>query len=573
MTRKNFYFLLLLSLPFGVLNLHLGQSVDYDLMLYHFYNPFSLFNGRFNIDIDPAHMQTYMNPLADIPFYFFNKSLGLHASVFGFIQGAFQGLTCFFYFKIFDLLTDFFADHSLIQMNDNSYVAKNRLSSHTLRWRTAFCVVAATLSTCSPLFLDLLGTTFNDSTASLFWLAAFYMLLSREKGSIRILWAGIFAGLGSGLKITGLIFLIPTFLFIPIVLKFQLRSSLQLCFGIVSGFFLSAGWWALLLYKRFGNPLFPLYSGLFPNRFMNAINFSPRDANMYFEDWHDFFKVPFYLLNNKNPVVHLYQPFADARLLVMLGLAVVTLSILIFKSESRRSKLISPFVIFVSGFWLISYCLWFKTSMVLRYFVIGDQLIPVITFGLLAFLLSSFKFRVKFQPIIIFTFLMTILFIFQKTPQSGARYAWQSEFFRIQDKPALSQYGQAMILMPARDNISYVIPYFPASSHFVRVQGSLDFFNMSSEEYVQNIWSKVQSFKGSLYSMQLTYPGGKLNYPEQVMIQSELTIAKTVDSIEKLYALHGLKLTSDCHNIETIIHQFNDLVICRLERVTSNAGP
>jgi hypothetical protein len=47
----------------------LGQEVSWDLRNYHFYNAYFLLDNRFTRDIEPAGVQTYFNPILDIPFY------------------------------------------------------------------------------------------------------------------------------------------------------------------------------------------------------------------------------------------------------------------------------------------------------------------------------------------------------------------------------------------------------------------------------------------------------------------------------------------------------------------------
>ncbi len=60
----------------------------WDFANYHYYNPWAFLNGRVGYDIAPAGLNTYFNPLMDIPLYlmiqYFNDSPN--------IIYAFQGL-------------------------------------------------------------------------------------------------------------------------------------------------------------------------------------------------------------------------------------------------------------------------------------------------------------------------------------------------------------------------------------------------------------------------------------------------------------------------------------------------
>ncbi|HUA79263.1 MAG TPA: hypothetical protein VL997_02735, partial [Dyella sp.] len=49
--RKCFAFFLLCG---GLLSTYLGKDVDFDLLNYHFYNPWALLHGRLSVDGFPA---------------------------------------------------------------------------------------------------------------------------------------------------------------------------------------------------------------------------------------------------------------------------------------------------------------------------------------------------------------------------------------------------------------------------------------------------------------------------------------------------------------------------------------
>ena len=54
----------------GAGSLLLGQDVNWDLQNYHYYNPWAWWHGRvFTKDLAAAQIQTFLNPLLDLPFY------------------------------------------------------------------------------------------------------------------------------------------------------------------------------------------------------------------------------------------------------------------------------------------------------------------------------------------------------------------------------------------------------------------------------------------------------------------------------------------------------------------------
>ena len=81
---------LLASIGCGWLSLRLGKDANWDLFNYHFYNAYSFLQGRLTLDFAPAGLQTYLNPILDIPFFIMANSLP--AMNVGFIMGGVHGI-------------------------------------------------------------------------------------------------------------------------------------------------------------------------------------------------------------------------------------------------------------------------------------------------------------------------------------------------------------------------------------------------------------------------------------------------------------------------------------------------
>lgn len=69
----------------------LGQDLNWDLLNYHFYNPYQLLGGRLDRDIHVAGVQTFHNPLLDLPFYAAVRA-GVPPVVFFVSLSAFHGV-------------------------------------------------------------------------------------------------------------------------------------------------------------------------------------------------------------------------------------------------------------------------------------------------------------------------------------------------------------------------------------------------------------------------------------------------------------------------------------------------
>src|SRR5687768_6366938 len=87
-----------------LLGWRLGQEVGWDLRNYHFYVPHLLFENRFLRDLEPAGVQTYFNPLLDVPFYLAVEVLRLRPIVVGLAQAAVHGFGLWLVYRIALLL-------------------------------------------------------------------------------------------------------------------------------------------------------------------------------------------------------------------------------------------------------------------------------------------------------------------------------------------------------------------------------------------------------------------------------------------------------------------------------------
>ena len=73
----------------ALLAILLGKDLNWDLLNYHFYNGYALYTGRFERDLAPAQVQTFFNPLMDVPLYLAIVYLPpvVVGALYGFVQG------------------------------------------------------------------------------------------------------------------------------------------------------------------------------------------------------------------------------------------------------------------------------------------------------------------------------------------------------------------------------------------------------------------------------------------------------------------------------------------------------
>jgi Glycosyltransferase family 87 len=239
-------------LLFGTWSLCLGMDANWDLYNYHLYNPFALLNGKLHVDLAPAGLQTYFNPLLDVPYYVMSRYMP--APLVGFLMGALHGLNFVLILAI--------ARSVLVDLPEGD------------RNRIPLLIAAAGVLTAN--FLSELGNTMGDNSTALFCLASLLLVLTQWKRmaddfrhSIFLsLVAGLVMGLGVGLKLTNAPFalaLCAALLTCPARWPIRFRVSFLFGVGVLVGLAATGGFWLHEMWTTFGNPLFPQFGAVFPN--------------------------------------------------------------------------------------------------------------------------------------------------------------------------------------------------------------------------------------------------------------------------------------------------------------------
>ena len=74
----------------GLVSLHLGQDLNWDLQNYHYYNGYAFLHGNIDQDFLAAGIQSYFNPFLDVMNYLMIAHFP--AKLTGFLLGAIQGI-------------------------------------------------------------------------------------------------------------------------------------------------------------------------------------------------------------------------------------------------------------------------------------------------------------------------------------------------------------------------------------------------------------------------------------------------------------------------------------------------
>ena len=220
----------------------LGQDHNWDLQNYYLYDPFAWLHGRLRLDIAPAQVQTWHNPLLDVPMYLMNAARWPGALIC--IWLALPSMVALF------LLLRMYA---LLSIHPFSRVRLATLSVFTMGGVGFFAVI---------------GTCLNDAFVAAGILGSLFLVLREDPAADGYrAWclAGALAGATTGLKLTAAVYclgLAGAALALPSWQRTSYRFGALLAGG-VAGFALTYGYWGTLLFQLHGNPIFPYYNQLF----------------------------------------------------------------------------------------------------------------------------------------------------------------------------------------------------------------------------------------------------------------------------------------------------------------------
>ncbi len=345
----------------GLLSVWLEQEVISDFLMYHYYNGYAFLNDRLTVDIAPAKIATYYNPLLDVILYLLDNAFSKKPYLF--IMGLPAGLALFIVYKIADL---FFTDKKVI-------------------WISASLLISLT----GFAFFRQIGTCTHEITLTCFILGAIYILLKTPKKSVWYFIAGALLGAAAGFKLTAALYCVSTG--ITLILFYKTLEKPKTFIGLfvlggLAGFLAVDGFWMWTLWKNFQNPFFPFWNKIFKSPYFFDANYVD-DLHLSY-DWNKLLFLPFLIFYENTFDQHLSVskqlvaniPFSDARWMIGFFLLIV-FSVRLWSRSFRQS--VSGTTFFVTVFMLLSYLIWLFSSQNIRFVIPVEMLFgPVFLKGL-----------------------------------------------------------------------------------------------------------------------------------------------------------------------------------------------
>lgn len=447
--RSDWFILLLFLLLGAGLGSYYMFEVKWDWANYHYYNPWAFLNNRVGYDIAPASINTYFNPLIDLPYYFMVQYLNDYPKLVSALQGTYYGVMLFFIYKIARMFWGDDSWKSIVKVGLVLMIAGTGF--------TSFSQIA---------------TTSNGMQISILVLSALYILFKtigqpQKNKNIPFGLSGLILGIALGLKLTAIIYCASTG-----ILLIMLHKSLNISWrqivifticGLV-GFLIINGFWMITLWEHFQNPFFPFANGIFKSEYMEAFNF--RDDRYIPQTILRWLFFPFYWMIHYQRVVA-ETVFVDFRFALMyLVVLIYAISFWVKKKKSdAKFKFLYCFII-------ISYLIWLFLFSIIRY------LQPVEALGALLLV----KFSEDFHPqkslgqILYYTMLLILLYMLLSTPAEIVEWGTRREDKKVVEMEDLNIKDGTLVLLYNMP-MAAVVPELSKKAKDIRVIG-LKQFNM-----------------------------------------------------------------------------------------------
>ena len=404
---------------------------NWDLRNYHLYNAHAWLAGRTATDIAAAQLQTWHNPLLDLPFYLLVTS-GMD------LRWASLWLAVPCMASLFFLLR-----------------LQSRLSPEPVS-RTSQCVLAFLAITGAATY-STLGLSMNDAFVGAAMLCSLWLVIGRDagRGEARAwLLAGVVAGAMAGLKLTAVVYCIG--LAVTSVAAGapaeRIRRLGALAIGGIAGFLLTYGYWGWRLFATYGNPFFPYYNNLFHSP--DALPADWADVRFRPHSLGDALLAPVHLLQRSQRYSEIF--LSDPRLL----LAILSLGLLAWLHWKKLLAGRNEFVLLLV-FVLASFLPWILQYGIYRYATVLELL------GCLALVLALQRLpRARHAAMLLAALLVTAD---TKRPNWG-RIKATTPWYGVRSAPIPDD---SLVLLGSGEPLAYLALGLPTSVPLVRLAGNL----------------------------------------------------------------------------------------------------
>jgi hypothetical protein len=428
-----------------------GKDVNWDLQNYHHYAPWALIHGRYTQDVLAGNWQSYLNPTIYLIRY---ASLSFGTWWSAIILSSLQSIALILTYKI----------------------SSNIFRKEPIKTRFQLASSATFLAMLSPIFASELGTSFVDGLLCVPMVAALLLLNVDSRGDrtwIMLSVSGVMMGFAVGFKVTNALFL-PGYALAALLGQTSgaaiVRTALATAVGGIVGLIVSAGPWAYVMWRDFGNPFFPLAGFINPRE---ALLVNTYDTNFLPDGIIGALILPLKWALGIQSTAEM--AFTDIRPVIQLSiLFAFSAKILFLKRRKLHIDDLNKWQITV--FLALGTVMWISTSSIHRYAAILELLLgPSIIIGVY-FLFNVKRALLVGAGLIILAVLTIDVPNWRHVRPFGQSYFVNSLPYNLPENPTF-------ILLPQRElPLGFLAAEFPLGSVFIQ-SGVGDFFSSDSVLY------------------------------------------------------------------------------------------
>ena len=329
----------------------LGSDRNWDLANYHLYNPHAWLTGRYASDVAAAQIQSWHNPLLDVPLYLMVRA-DAHSL----------------------LITLWLTLPAIIALLAGTRILGYMRGRPASTWESVLYAIAAGTGAA---FMPTIGTALNDAYVAAGALIALAIAMRPHASASTWLWAGFVAGVTAGLKLTAAIYCIGLLAAALAAGRPREMAGRIVALGIggLVGFLLAYLPWGLFLWESHQSPTFPYFNNVFHSPDMPPASFA--DERFRPQSPWDALLAPFRLLTTSTLFSEL--PARDPRMLV----GIVGAIALVAGPRGADARLVERWRM-AAAFFFASFALWLVQYGILRYTAPLELLAVAIAFTLLS---------------------------------------------------------------------------------------------------------------------------------------------------------------------------------------------
>ena len=417
------------------------SDISYDVTHYHIHNGWAAWNGRLDVDFAPAGQHSFFNPV-------------YHYFVWAMIE-ALPG----------PAVNAILAIPMALILPALYYLTRTISLVMTGQASLFVCLAVAVLGFTAEGQLELFATVRNDAWGALGFIAALAASVTPRGGLAplyRLAIASLALGALFGMKLTNLPYAVGYAVF-ALVLAADWKSRLQVALVCgaagLAGIVVVAGPHALVLWERFGNPIFPLANDVFksplgPDGFDTYAH--RKSAGLF-----GFLSYPLVFTFNSHMIGS--TDLDDIRFLFSYLIAPGLIGLIIWRFRKATVAPWNRLVLALCIGVLVAILVWMASMPVLRYMLAGWILGPV--FGAMLFFAITGKASLK-RPgrMILASFIAAM--VFQTKIHMEFRVPWPSPMAPYIDTrlPDPQQFENSYVLFAGSWPTAFLAPAFPESA-------------------------------------------------------------------------------------------------------------